>query len=225
MQIGNSIKAKSLVEQIIDGITEAIIDGRLKPGDRLPTENELAESFQVGKSSIREATKILQALGIVEVRRGEGTFVGGPTNGNTLNPALYQMMLEPEPIDKLMEMRLIFEPEYSVLAMRRATDEDKVSIKEAKERYEQLVREGKQRGRDDIAFHRSILKATHTPYIIRIGEMILQILLQSIDKGCTSAPEISMRDHERIFDAFIEGDEGALRQAVLDSFEYWIKNN
>ena len=225
MQIGNSIKAKSLVEQITDGITEAIISNQLRPGDRMPTENELAESFQVGKSSIREATKVLQALGIVEVRRGEGTFVASPTNGTVLNPALYQMMLDPEPIDKLIELRLIFEPEYSVLAMRRATDEDRANILAAKQRFEALAREDRQRGRDDVAFHRSILNATHNPYIIRIGEMILQILLQSIDKGCTNAKESSIRDHERIYNAFISGDETELRRAVIDSFEYWIKNN
>lgn len=225
MQVGSSIKTRSLVDQIIDSITNAIMDNSLKPGDRLPTENELAESFQVGKSSIREAIKVLQAVGIIEVRRGEGTFVANPVSGNTLNPVLYQMMLDSEPIGKLLELRMIFEPAYTVLAMKNATLEDLARIKEAKEKFEELVRNGKQRGKDDIEFHRCILYATHNAYVIRIGEMILQLLLHSIDKGCRGSAQKAIEDHDNIYNAMLAGNEEVVRLEVMNSFEFWLKNN
>ena len=69
------IKNKSVVQTVVDSITKAIIAGDLKPGDKIPTEMELAESFGVGRNSIREAIKILVYYGVLEIRRAEGTFV------------------------------------------------------------------------------------------------------------------------------------------------------
>ena len=69
------IKNKSVVQTVVDSITKAIITGDLKPGDKIPTEMELAESFGVGRNSIREAIKILVYYGVLEIRRAEGTFV------------------------------------------------------------------------------------------------------------------------------------------------------
>ena len=69
------IKNKSVVQTVVDSITKAIINGELRPGDKIPTEMELADSFGVGRNSIREAIKILVYYGILEIRRAEGTFV------------------------------------------------------------------------------------------------------------------------------------------------------
>ncbi len=71
---------KSVVERIIDEITNAIINGSLKPGDKLPTEMELCESLQVGRNSVREAIKILEAFGVVYIKRSEGTFISSSFN-------------------------------------------------------------------------------------------------------------------------------------------------
>lgn len=68
------IKNKSVVQTVVDSITKAIINGELRPGDKIPTEMELAESFGVGRNSIREAIKILVYYGILEIRSAEGTF-------------------------------------------------------------------------------------------------------------------------------------------------------
>lgn len=68
------IKNKSVVQTVVDSITKAIINGELRPGDKIPTEMELADSFGVGRNSIREAIKILVYYGILEIRRAEGTI-------------------------------------------------------------------------------------------------------------------------------------------------------
>lgn len=219
--VGTSLKAGSVVDQLIERITDAIIQKELLPGERLPSETELTEMFQVGKSSVREAIKVLQALGILEVHRGDGTFISPNTKGAKLNPTLYQMMMESSSIEKLYELREIFEPAYTLLAMKNATPEDIENIRQAKDRFEELTAEQKQTGQDDIEFHRNILLATHNPYVIRIGEMILKLLTESVNRGCTNQPQIAIRDHNEIYDAFISGDPVRLEKAEQKSFLAW----
>ena len=73
-----SIKRKPISAEILHMITDNILAGNLKPGDKLPTEFELAESLGVGRNSVREAIKMLHSLGVVEVKMGAGTFIAGP---------------------------------------------------------------------------------------------------------------------------------------------------
>lgn len=73
--IFKEIGTKSVVEQIVDSIVNAIIEGELKPGDKIPTETELCNSMNVGRNSVREAIKILVAYGVLIIKRAEGTFV------------------------------------------------------------------------------------------------------------------------------------------------------
>lgn len=223
INLGVPINSGSLVDQVIERITNAMMHKELRPGDQLPTENELTEIFHVGKSSVREAIKVLQAMGIVEVRRGEGTFIATKASGSALNPALYQLLIEPGTIQDLLELRMIYEPAYMRLAMRNATPEDLESIRQAKLTFEQLVRDGRQTGEDDLEFHRCILRSTHNPYVIHIGEMLLKLLFESVDRGSTTSPQQAVKDHNSIYEALIHGQEDELTQAVLKSFEGWVQ--
>ena len=220
--LGTSLKNDSLVDQIITRITDAILQGELHPGDRMPSETELTESFQVGKSSVREAIKVLQAVGILEVRRGDGTYVSTGASPAKLNPVLYQMMVQPASIDKLLELRSIYEPAYTILAAKNATEEDLACILQAKKHFEELALQDEQSGDYDIGFHRSILQATHNPYIIGIGEMILKILSSSVARGSRKSPRQAVRDHEAIYQAILKKDESAIFNAVMDSFKGWM---
>ena len=88
------VSSKSVVQIIIDRLTGAIIEGELKPGDKIPTEPELAEELQVGRNSVREAIRILVAYGVLEIRRPEGTFVCNGFSTQIINPMIYQVILE-----------------------------------------------------------------------------------------------------------------------------------
>lgn len=213
---------ESLVQQVIDKITDAVINRELCPGDQLPTEIQLTEMLQVGKSSIREAIKVLQAMGVVEVRRGEGTFISTGQSAMAFNPVLYSMMTEPEDSKQLLELRMIFEPAYTVLAMNNASAEDMKKINEARLRFDHLAAQRLQTGKDDIEFHRAILNATHNNYVIQIGEMILRILLETVSRGSKFNPEQSMKDHKRIYEAMLTKDPEKVTSAVLKSFEGWM---
>lgn len=81
----------------MDQITNAIINGELLPGDKLPTEPELCETFNVGRNSVREAIKILEAYGVVEIKRASGTYVRKEYNYKMLYPILYGIILQKIP--------------------------------------------------------------------------------------------------------------------------------
>jgi len=116
------IKRVSLSDTIIEELNK-IIASKYKPGDRLPTENELAKNFGVGRSSIREALKVLSKLGIVE-RRNEGTFVFSSPKDYLVEPLSLLVQMEHAKLSDIVEMREMLELETVRLATKRATEED-----------------------------------------------------------------------------------------------------
>ena len=104
-----SLANKSVVERIVDQITNAIINGELKPGDKIPTEPELCETFNVGRNSVREAIKILEAYGVVEIRRADGTYIRQEYNYKMLYPILYGIILKKDSKQQLIELRKVID--------------------------------------------------------------------------------------------------------------------
>ena len=105
-------------------IYDALLQGEIKGGDLLPSEAELSEQLNVGKSSVREAIKMLNAIGVVESVQGEGTFVRTTVDEAALNPLTYQMVLLQDTDEKILELRYCIEPAYTQLAMVNANSED-----------------------------------------------------------------------------------------------------
>ena len=116
---------------MLESIQESIRDGEFRPGEALPSERELAERYGVGKSSIREAVKMLQVLGVVETAQGRGTYLRRSVGPQILRPLLLDMMLLRTSADELYEFRLFFDRAYLRLAAEKATDEDKRRAREA----------------------------------------------------------------------------------------------
>ncbi len=215
---------RSLVDRVIDRVTEALILNKLAPGDRLPTENEMVASFRIGKSSVREAIKVLQAMGVVEVRRGDGTFIARSAPAIGINPMLYQLLLDQGSIQDIFDMREVFEPGYTLLAMRKATPQDLDNIERELKRFEQLVKNDNQTGEDDLSFHLAVLKATHNPYVIRVGQTILKLFMASVNRSVRIVPHQAVDDHRRIYEALRDHEEEKLYKAVYRSFVGWKKN-
>ncbi len=214
----------SLVGTVVERIKEALINRELKPGDFLPPEAELAKNLAVGKSSVREAIKMLQALGVVEVRRGQGTLISKNPSEDAVNPLIFRLIMEERDMEDIIDLRMMFEPAFTIMAMKRASPEEIAEIERSVERLEDSIRRGVQRAEDDLALHYAILRATHNPLVIRIGETILQLFKSSISTSMRTIPEVALRDHRRIVKAFHKKDEAALLQAVVSSFEGWKRS-
>ena len=125
------IKSKSVVQTVVDSITKAIIAGDLKPGDKIPTEMELAESFGVGRNSIREAIKILVYYGVLEIRRAEGTFVCDGFNKIMIDPMIYGVILhQSRDYVNLMELREMMEVGVMRLAIVKYEESELEKLRE-----------------------------------------------------------------------------------------------
>lgn len=211
----------SVVARVVERIQDALLNRELKPGDYLPSETELSHNLGVGKTTIREAVKMLQAMGVVEVRRGQGTVICEALSESMINPLVFQLILQNGNVSSIVELRTMFEPAYTIMAMHNATDDDIAFIGSTIERLEQAVRDGRQSADDDLAFHYAILESTHNDYVIMIGRTILKLFRASIGKSMKTIPEVALTDHRNIFEAFLAKDEEKLRNAIIGSFDGW----
>jgi GntR family transcriptional repressor for pyruvate dehydrogenase complex len=219
--LAQPVERGSLVSLVIQRVQDALLRRELRAGEYLPTESELSKSLGIGKSSVREAIKMLQAMGVVEIRRGQGTLIRRHPGPGFISPLIFQLLIQNGyPVD-LVELRMIFEPAVSVLAMQRATEADLAEVERALFALEAAVRAGTPAPEDDLAFHLAILRATKNPLVIRIGETIFQLFRPSIAVSMQHIPERAVRDHRRVFQALRARDEGRLRRAVLQSYRGW----
>lgn len=211
----------TVVNFVLDRIKEAIISGELKPGDVMPSEAELTANLGVGKTSIREAVKMLQAVGAVDIRQGYGTVIRTEPGPDMLTPLVFQLLLKDGTPAELLEFRQQLEPSWSLLAMRKATDTDLERIEQTVSRLEKNIERGVQTAEDDLAFHRAILDTTHNPYMITIGSTVLELFRSSIQRSMADIPATAANDHRAIFSAFKSRDADALLNAIEASYEGW----
>lgn len=111
-------------EIIVQRITEALIRGELKPGDKIPTEQEFSERLEVGRNAVREAIKVLVAFGVLEVRRSEGTFVVEQYHPNLIMPLLYGLPMTDKSTQDILEFKVGIHYVMFYLAMLSASDEE-----------------------------------------------------------------------------------------------------
>src|SRR5205809_6632625 len=115
------IKSTRIYEEIVRQVKQLIAEGRFKSGDRLPPERELAEKFVVSRTSVREALRTLESLGLIDIRPGEGTFVREVSIDALVEPLALLLTSHREAIVELFEARRLLEPALAALTAARAT--------------------------------------------------------------------------------------------------------
>lgn len=135
-----NLKSESVVQKVINCLTDGMVSGELKPGDKLPTEPELAATLGVARTSVREATKILTYLGVLESRRSEGTFVANGFQESMIDPMVYGIILNKgEDFDSLMELRELTEVGILRLAIKKRSKEGLETIREKLDAFSDAV--------------------------------------------------------------------------------------
>lgn len=219
--LSRPVEKVSRVKLVLDRIKEAMLSKELQKGDYLPSETELTRSLGVGKTSVREAIKMLEAMGIVEVRQGHGTFIRQEPSEDSIGPLVFQLILQQATNENLHELRAVFEPAYTELAMEKATDADLSDLQDNLRSFQKKIESGTQTADDDLAFHKRVLECTRNPFVVQIGVTMHQLFRSSISKNMESIADVALRDHAVILKAFKKKDKTALREAVLKSFEGW----
>ncbi|NDJ75817.1 MAG: FadR family transcriptional regulator [Chloroflexi bacterium] len=223
-----SIQQASVVDQIIETFKHALINGELKPGQRLPSEAELVQQFGVGRSAIREAMKILQALGVVRIQQGNGTYIVDEPTPSILDPLIFALLLETAMSDDLVELRRLFEIGYCELAAQHATEGDWEAIKQAAVALEEYTAQPNPEveilARLDLAFHHTILKASHNPLVLRLGQAIEELFFASMRNTYLAVNDnldYATKFHREIMHALHDGNPEKIRAAVEGSLVYW----
>jgi GntR family transcriptional regulator, transcriptional repressor for pyruvate dehydrogenase complex len=202
-------QAGSIVSQIVNSFKESLINGQLKPGQQIPPEPELCEQFGVSRTSVREAIKALSAVGLVEIRRGNGTFISAPSLDTPLELLSLAFMLAPTSKEALFGLRSAIEHTGARLVIANATPEDIEGLKAQTREFEQAIvakMTAKQLRVLDLQFHKLLLDATHNPMFSRLGQAVMTAFASAMQKALNSSSvyEAALKDHQEIIDAIIE---------------------
>ena len=218
---GKKTEKKSLSRQVMEQIELLIKEKQLKPGDALPTEQQLSDSLLVSKSSVREAIKMLEALGAVEIHRGLCTVISQTPEQGYLNILLSHLYLHSENTDDLREFRKMIETAYTTHAAKTATESDLLEVQQALDICRAHVETSTLSAEDDIHFHNTILYATHNPFMISLGEAINALFSESISESIKKFPHIALQDHEKIYQGLVSKQEDLLENAIAESADRW----
>ena len=212
------IRSTRIYEEIVRQVKGLIAEGRLRSGDRLPPERDLAEKFVVSRTSVREALRALESRGLIEIRAGEGAFVRDISVETLIETLALVILPHREAVGELFEARRLLEPAIAALAARRATAEELAEMERILEDQAKEVAQGRTGLGQDAAFHAALANSTHNRAITRIVSALVDLLTQSREEALHTPgrPTRSHRDHARILEAIRRGDEPAARQAVLD---------
>lgn len=222
---------KSLVQNIIDRITNAILNNELKPGDKLPTETELAHDFNVGRNSIREAVSILVSYGVLEIKRADGTFVCQDFSPKIINPMLYGILLKKESYGNLIELRRLIESGILTIVVRRGiSDVQKNKLKTKLYELNDSLTSQPYNIQEiidkDVALHDFIANCTENDLLVQVYGFVVSLTISSRLK--TVAKIIEKNDikylihaHEEIVKIIIEQDINNLDKVINESYKYW----
>ena len=218
------MEKKSLAQQTAERLYGMIVVERgMAPGEKLPNELDLSRELGVSRATLREALRALATQGVLEVRRGRGTFVSDRV-GQIDDFGFHRLDRVKGQLKDLFELRAIFEPQASRLACRRATREELAEILERGGEVERLIRAGEDRTRADRAFHAAIVRATHNEFMMRLLPMINQAVETAIISGThqEALAEHTLQDHALLMDFFRKGDESGCEHAMAIHMHHGI---
>jgi len=208
-----------LYQEILLRINDLILEDKLSVGDRLPSERELAERLKVGRSSVREALRALELLGLISTKRGEGTFIQDHTSHRLVEILSFFILRNDTSKKDLLETRKIIELDAVRLAAERI-DQDKIEqLEKIVVKSEIRLKKGEIPIEEDYLFHQTIALATNNSLLFKIWRPIVDfgraVLKESLER--TGRSEISVMEHKKILKA--------LKEKNVQEAEYHMKTH
>ncbi len=221
---------KSIVSKIVDQITEAIIQGELKPGERLPTEVELCNALQVGRNSVREAIKILESYGVVHIKRADGTYVSNTYTQQMLDPMLYGILLQKDSASDIIELRKVLDIGMLMVASQKLHKDNMADVIKYLEELEvQVYKEEIDIDvllKADVDFHMSIVKAIDNALLISMYHYVDRITIPSRKQATQCIIQKDVKDsfinlHKDIVDLILRQDVDQISEVVNRHYRFW----
>ncbi len=209
------ISQQKISESIASEIEQQLVDGVIKPGERLPSERDLAHEFQVSRPSIREAIQLLKSRNLLSTRPGGGTYAR-EVLGDSMTGSLDDLLVDNVEIAQdMLEFRHALEGVSAFYAAKRATEADKQIIQL---RFEQVCNKQEQSNAQeeamaDVDFHLAIAEASHNVVLLHVMRSLFKLLHKSVELSFgklylnDSGRDIIREQHKDIMDAILSGDE------------------
>lgn len=233
MKVDNKLKSKnlgmssSISEKVIDEIRDALLRGDLKPGDRLPTETQLVSKFSVSRIVVREAMKMLSAMGVVEIKRGNGTYMAKNISASMIDPFIFSLIVGKKTPEELLDLREMLEIGMLEIILKRATEDDMEKMEEAVKLLEEDSKRAEKNSEilneHNLAFHYAFAQATHNSMIVKIAEALWKMFAFTIKRSTLKKTEESVQHHKMILEALKEKNSEKAKVAIRTSLKGWQK--
>lgn len=205
---------KPLSSKLSEELLNYIRSENLKPGDRLPNESILAKKMGVGRSSIREAMKLLASRNIVTIRQGSGTYVS-QTPGMVDDPLGFSFIADKQKLAQdSLEVRFLLEPAIASLAAQNASEEDIALLRRLCQEVEDLVRLGQDHTQKDIEFHTAIALSSKNVVVPRLIPVINSAIPLLIELTGNTLKQETIDTHRALTDAIAAHNAAAAHDAM-----------
>ncbi len=212
-----AVKKKRASEDVVKQIAGSIKKGKLKKGEQLPAERELTETFKVSRTTVREAIRSLESMGLVESRQGNGTYVRVSSEEANMQPLAAGLFNEKDDLADIFFIRKTIEPSIAQLAAGYATPEDIKELEDILKRHEEDLLSGKNTVETDTLFHLTLARIARNRVLGRLLYALVDLLVhtrENILQNPTRAAK-SVKGHHGILDAIRQSDCAGARKAML----------
>jgi GntR family transcriptional regulator, transcriptional repressor for pyruvate dehydrogenase complex len=215
------VRRNKVYEEVAKQI-ERLILKKLKPGDKLPSERELVDALQVSRSSIRDAIRSLELMGLVEARQGAGTIVRESSAESLVSPFANALKRRRELVSELLDFRKMLEPPLAGRAAARASAEEISEMEEILQRQEERQGQGDAAIAEDAEFHYNVALASGNSVVLKVLDILMDLLRETRERSLQveGRPQKSLAGHRRILAAIkrrdAEGAKAAMRRHIED---------
>lgn len=208
---------KPIADKVVKHILRLVQIGVLAPGQKLPSERDLAASMGVGRPSLREGLRALSLMGIVEIRHGDGIFVSNLTPDSVLEPLKFFLSLDPPLLEALFEARVAVEAGIVEVAASKIDSDLLLKLNESIHEGAALIYQPEAFKEVDVRFHRLIVEATQNSFLIRLAESLQELgsASRAITVAISGVAEQSHVDHIEIVAALERRSPREAREAMV----------
>lgn len=200
---------------------ERLILKKLRPGDKLPSERELAEILSVSRSSIRDAIRSLELAGMVEPRQGAGTIVREISPNSLVNPLANALKHKEALMSELLDFRRILEPPLASRAATHASADEIEEMEDILTRQERKLRKGESTIGEDSEFHYAVAMASGNSVVLKVLDILMDLMRDTRERSLQveGRPQKSLAGHRRILSAIKRHDAEAAKAAMRRHIE------
>ncbi len=216
-----AIRKTRIYEEVVSQVHDMVRAGKFKARDQLPSERELAETFKVSRTSVREALRALETQGLIVSRTGAGNFVADHPVESIVAPLATMLIEEKGALADVFEMRKLIEPHIAALAAERASKADVERMKKILDKQRQAVTRGETGVDADAELHFAIGRATQNQALEKLVWGLMDMLSHSREESLQTSGrrKASIESHRKIVSAIEDHDRKKAREAMLYHIE------